>query len=828
MGNEERKSMLCNTAIVHIRIWYGQYINPEVQHDPPDAAPLIVAQPFLAFALDVRGPTRVGKLLQVSSRTVRRRALELGLVEPGPPVFSTVSNATGTSVQVHTTLTNPVSTLTDDKLDCTIANILSIFPNFGRRMIVGHLRAHGHYVPKQRVAAAYVRVRGAPAIFGRCIIIRKKYQVAGPILWSIMMDSMVSSAGKNIRVTEWMETNRGLNRGSYIWGRSVHDTHIERLWYDVTQGFGAKWKSFLLKLEHSHGLDAERPAHIWLVHHLFLNALNADAQEWASTWNAHRLHITGEQAASPRELFMFGMVCHGPRGIEHIANPADDVVEENDVASYGIDWDVNDDPILMAHHQSHNDPVQEVEQGFGGNLGPAELAELVDSMPRRPAGENETPPAILGPADNGLSARSLGAARRAHRRADHSAEQPAQPQPKPGESSEASSLQVVGSVASNSGPADESDSGLSSLTDDSVAITGLAASDTNNLLGSQHLDYVQPLIPDSPGRANTPNPSIEALEDAYVDYEGGHRMQNIDVLGTQAAASQNPADSDAAAASLPASAASAMHMANPAHAHLPFYMPQTNLACQHHLHVQTMAHLPSGPRGSAPSAAVQPPMSMAVDTERSTPELDTDLPSATELDAGLYMISEAVCGYLDETYSAEAALLAQLYSTPPPYGSAYSEVVQIRLICKIFDHLQITTGSRGNRKSTQVHLAGDGSEALTISTLDVIRWARINTLKSYANARKCVTRIHALQHWLKHANSDALDADETRVLDMLTYMCRPDRLPSMQEVNSTPNADPTLAFAVMQAGRPLETVLLGIITKKGIQKAQLPNYTALL
>ncbi|CDO77615.1 hypothetical protein BN946_scf184946.g8 [Trametes cinnabarina] len=31
MGNVERKSMLCNTAIVHIRIWYGQYTNPEVQ-----------------------------------------------------------------------------------------------------------------------------------------------------------------------------------------------------------------------------------------------------------------------------------------------------------------------------------------------------------------------------------------------------------------------------------------------------------------------------------------------------------------------------------------------------------------------------------------------------------------------------------------------------------------------------------------------------------------------------------------------------------------------------------------------------------------------------
>ncbi|KAL7277449.1 hypothetical protein ACG7TL_009311 [Trametes sanguinea] len=678
--------------------------------DPPDAAPLIVAQPFLAFALDVRGPTRVGKLLQVSSRTVRRRALELRLVKPGPPVFSTVPNATGTSEQVHTTLTNPVSTLTDDELDRAIANILSIFPNFGRRMIVGHLCAHGHYVPEQRVAATYVRVRGAPAIFGRRIIIRKKYQVAGPnslvyhdgqhglihgkfvthcfidgyahfvtgirvhtnnradSVLSLFLESIAehgipshvcgNHGTENIRVAEWMETNRGLNRGSYIWGRSVHNTRIEHLWYDVTQGSGAKWKSFLLKLERSHGLDADRPAHIWLVHHLFLNALNADVQEWASTWNAHRLHITGEQAVSPRELFMFGMVRHGPQGIKHIVNPADDVVEENDVASYGIDWDINDDPILMAHHQSHNDPVQEVEQGFGGNSGPAELSE-----PDEHIVEPTTLPSSQ--LSNSLSLAKL----------------PRQARFK-----------------------------LLALWQ---AIQALPTS-------SQHLDYVQPLIPDHPGRANTPNLSVEALKDAYVDYNGGHRVQDINVLGPQAAGLQNPADLDTTADSLPASAALAMHPAN------------------------------------------------QVDTERSTPELDTDLRSATELDTGLYMISEAVRGYLDETYSAEAAILAQLYSTPPPYGSAYSEVVQIHLISKIFDHLQITTGSRGNRKSTQVHLAGDSSEALTISTLDVIRWARINTLKSYSNAHKRVTRIHALQHWLKHANPDTLDTDETRVLDMLT------------------------------------------------------------
>ncbi|RDX56683.1 hypothetical protein OH76DRAFT_1510371 [Lentinus brumalis] len=150
-----------------------------------------------------------------------------------------------------------------------------------------------------------------------------------------------------------MEEHRGLNRGSYIWGRSVHNTRIERLWYDVTSGYGGKWKVFFLELENSYGLDADRADHIWLLHHLFLAALNQDAQEWAEAWNAHRIHIRGERAASPRELFMFGMVRNGSRGI-YYTPPADDGISVDDLANYGVDWDALADRTLLRHHLEHN------------------------------------------------------------------------------------------------------------------------------------------------------------------------------------------------------------------------------------------------------------------------------------------------------------------------------------------------------------------------------------------------------------------------------------------------------------------------------------------
>ncbi|KAJ7893142.1 hypothetical protein B0H14DRAFT_3105081 [Mycena olivaceomarginata] len=122
-----------------------------------------------------------------------------------------------------------------------------------------------------------------------------------------------------------MEDARGAGRGSYIWGRSVHNTRIERLWYDVTHGFGQKWKKFFTDLEVHHGLNPQVPAHIWLLHHLFLHHINADVQDWAQAWNSHHLSIRGERNRSPQ--------------------PDDEHVE--DPYTYGIDWDVANDSTFM-------------------------------------------------------------------------------------------------------------------------------------------------------------------------------------------------------------------------------------------------------------------------------------------------------------------------------------------------------------------------------------------------------------------------------------------------------------------------------------------------
>lgn len=88
-----------------------------------------------------------------------------------------------------------------------------------------------------------------------------------------------------------------------FWVRSVHNICIEHLWRDLTNSFGVKWKLFFQNLELHEGLDCDSNAHIWLLHHLFLDAINQNALEWAEAWNNHTITIHGERQRSPCDMF---------------------------------------------------------------------------------------------------------------------------------------------------------------------------------------------------------------------------------------------------------------------------------------------------------------------------------------------------------------------------------------------------------------------------------------------------------------------------------------------------------------------------------------------
>jgi hypothetical protein len=144
--------------------------------------PRILFDPqFLSFALEVRGPTDVAKVFGCSSRTVRRRAVDLKLLPVGQAPFQDIVQENGTVARMrvgapkHTRHSN----ISDDDLNAVMWEILRDFPHFGRRMIDGRLRSLGIIVPRERIMRSYLRVHGPPSAFNRQPIVRREYFVAG-------------------------------------------------------------------------------------------------------------------------------------------------------------------------------------------------------------------------------------------------------------------------------------------------------------------------------------------------------------------------------------------------------------------------------------------------------------------------------------------------------------------------------------------------------------------------------------------------------------------------------------------------------------------------
>ncbi|KAJ7202369.1 hypothetical protein GGX14DRAFT_536071 [Mycena pura] len=118
--------------------------------------------------------------------------------------------------------------------------------------------------------------------------------------------------------------------------RSVHNICIEHLWCDVTRGFGR-----------NAGLKPDLDAHIWLLHRLFLGAINVDALNWAGTWNEHKIRFDDETYPQPTRP-------NGLHGFEDVPQVSDEDDEIDDLETYSVDWEELHDADIIAHHTEHN------------------------------------------------------------------------------------------------------------------------------------------------------------------------------------------------------------------------------------------------------------------------------------------------------------------------------------------------------------------------------------------------------------------------------------------------------------------------------------------